>query len=66
MGQTIQERSTGNYGTENINSVRKMLEDESQRDVMGEKAFTMIQKNSHCEVDISETSRKKCARAIIQ
>lgn len=66
MGQIIMEKSTGNYGTENIDSVRRMLADESKSDVMGEKAFTMIQKNASCEVEISETSRKKCAKAIIQ
>lgn len=66
MGQIIKERNTGNYGTENIDSVRRMLAAESKSDVRDEKAFTMIQKNASCEVNISETSRKKCARAIIQ
>lgn len=56
----------GNYDNKNIESIRRLIEIEESHGVSNKSAYTMLQKNASCEVNITESSRKKCAKAIIQ
>lgn len=63
MGQ-INEKIIDNYDSENIQAVRGLLENEEKEGVVNKMAYTMLQKYSPCDVEITENSRKKCAKAI--
>lgn len=55
-----------NYNLSNIANIKKFIEEERNDQNFKKQVYTMVQVNSPCNVIISSSSRKKCARALVK
>lgn len=53
-----------NYDDENLADVSVAIEQEQSEGLFINRAFTMVQTNTNCEVSVSENSRRICVDAI--
>lgn len=56
----------GNFDEVNIASVKKIIQSESQDSSRDKRAFTMLQVNSSCKVEVTQSNRKKCASILLK
>lgn len=54
------------YDEQNIAEVRRIVNNKEHLQARFEKSSTLIQKNSPCNPKITESSRKKCATALLK
>lgn len=57
--------SLDNFDDENINSVEMLIEEEKSSSNK-KRAYTMIQDNSFCDVEVTQSSRDKCAEILVK
>lgn len=55
-----------NFDYENIEAIKKTLDRDLQNNSHYDKAFTMLQNNSFCEVNITPESEEICAEALLK
>ena len=55
-----------NFDEHNIAEIRSIIEQERIDGPRIEKAYTMAQINSSCEVEVTEASRKICVNALLK
>lgn len=55
-----------NFDEQNIAEIRAIIEKERTDGPVIDRAFTMLQINSPCGVEITEASRKICAEALLK
>lgn len=53
-----------NFDEQNIEQIRSIINDEKNNGPKMKQAYTMIQKNAPCEVNITEKSRKICVDSL--
>lgn len=56
----------GNYDEVNISSVEAMIEREREDQFREKRAYTMLQNNAPCTVNVTQSSRQKCAKALLK
>lgn len=55
-----------NFDERNIEQIRAVIEQEKVNGPRVEKAYTMVQMNSPCEIEVTEQSRKICVNALLK
>ena len=64
-GQTGQRPEEANYDAANIAGIRNAWKARKASGAMPSQAYTLVQTNAPCEVEITEESRKACAEALL-
>lgn len=55
-----------NFDEDNLGYVRSTLEQEKVSGPVIKRAFTLVQNNSSCDVNVTEESRRVCANALLK
>lgn len=55
-----------NFNEANIEEIRSVIERERTHGPVIEKAYTMVQVNSACDVEVTKESRRICADALLR
>lgn len=56
----------GNFDEANIASVEKLIQTDSRDETRDKRAFTMLQVNSSCKVEVTQSNRQKCANMLLK
>jgi hypothetical protein len=64
--QTEQNGSKYSFDEANIANIRKLRAEKRANGPVSRKVFTMVQKNTSCEIEITKESRRACAEALLR
>lgn len=54
-----------NFNEKNIEITRKMLNQENGNDFLVKRAYTLVQRNSPCKVNVTKENRTACVKSLL-